>query len=799
MSLYYEEENWDDEIEASPSEVTPAQTFGRGSSMTFTNSNFSQPKTFGRGNMPEKNDYGKPRTFGRGLRNDDFSNRSNDDGTDSFDRPRRGRGRRGGFGGGDRDNDWRGSDRGNNNFDRNQSSRNDGFGQSSQSEGRERRGDQGGRENLTVMSVLNTAKGKIIGKGGSRIREIQEESGARIKVLDDYESYFESKVEIRGGDESREKAKKIIEEIVEEATKPKTLQESLSEAFPCDTDKPIEPTRINWKELRENKDKNRMEKWKGFPPIKKNFYIEGPHIANMCPGDVEIFRMENNNIVVVDLHKEKQRPIPNPCPRFEDTFEHYPEIMDEIQRAGFEKPSPIQAQAWPIILQGEDCIAIAQTGTGKTLAFLLPGMIHIDRQTTPRSERTGPNMLVLSPTRELALQIEEEVKKYHYRGIRSCCVYGGGNRREQCTTVQRGVEIIIATPGRLNDLCMNGIVDVRSVTYLVLDEADRMLDMGFEPQIMKILLDIRPDRQTIMTSATWPPDVRRISESYLTNPYQVFIGSLDLAAVHSVTQIIEIVEDMDKKDRLLYFIRNEMDKDDKVIIFVSRKATADLLSCDFAMDGIECQCIHGDREQYDREQALDDFKTGSVRILIATDVASRGLDVKDITVVFNYDFSRNMEDYVHRIGRTGRAGRSGVSITLITRGDWRCAKELIDIMAEANQEIPDELQEMADRYQRHRERMISEGRDPDRKRGFGGGGGGGGGRGGGGRGGGGRGGRGGGGRGGRGGGRRNDDGFFGGSFSDGSFGGGDFGGGFGGGGGRREKERGILNPTYGIA
>jgi ATP-dependent RNA helicase DDX43 len=251
----------------------------------------------------------------------------------------------------------------------------------------------------------------------------------------------------------------------------------------------------------------------------------------------------------------------------------------------------------------------AQTGTGKTLAFLLPALIHIDNQITPREERVGPNVLILSPTRELALQIEQEVVKINYKGIRSVCVYGGGDRQNQITSCGRGVEIIIATPGRLYDLIQAGIINVTSVTYLVLDEADRMLDLGFEPQIMKILLDIRPDRQTVMTSATWPSGVRRLASKYLNEPIQLYIGSLDLRAAKTVTQHLEMFpNEEDKKTWLMDYIENKMSKDDKLIVFVGRKALADNLSCDLALKSIQCQSIHGDREQCDREEALKDFK-----------------------------------------------------------------------------------------------------------------------------------------------------------------------------------------------
>ncbi|XP_067369856.1 probable ATP-dependent RNA helicase DDX43 isoform X1 [Channa argus] len=465
---------------------------------------------------------------------------------------------------------------------------------------------------------------------------------------------------------------------------------------------------IDWNMIRENKHKYEELKWKDLPPMAKKFYSEAESVSMLTAEEVSEWRKENNNIFVDDLKAEgKKRPIPNPCRTFLEAFELYPEIMENIVRVGFLKPTPIQSQAWPVLLSGEDLIAIAQTGTGKTLAYLLPGFIHMDGQPVPRAEWGGPGMLVLTPTRELALQIETECNKYRYKDYKSVCIYGGGDRRAQINLVKGGVDIVIATPGRLNDLQMNELINLRSITYLVLDEADRMLDMGFEPQIMKILLDIRPDRQTVMTSATWPTGVRRLAKSYLKNPMMVYVGTLDLAAVNTVLQTVLIIHEEEKKSYVFDFIRNML-PEDKVIIFVGKKLVADDLSSDMCLQGLAVQSLHGDREQRDREEALKDFKESRVRILVATDLASRGLDVHDVTHVFNYDFPRNIEEYVHRVGRTGRAGRSGAAVTLVTRENWRMAPELISILERAGQEVPEELVLMAERYEKHkREKMCN--------------------------------------------------------------------------------------------
>ncbi|SPP88163.1 ATP-dependent RNA helicase DBP2 [Drosophila guanche] len=496
---------------------------------------------------------------------------------------------------------------------------------------------------------------------------------------------------------------------------------------------------IDWAGLNKASEQAAAARWAKLPQLTKNFYREAPEVAKLSDEEVQRIRAENNNTTVSLVFEPKEGeavpPIPNPVWKFEQCFAEYPDLLGEIEKQGFPKPSPIQSQAWPILLKGHDMIGIAQTGTGKTLAFLLPGMIHTEYQSIPRGQRGGANVLVLAPTRELALQIEMEVKKYSFRDMRAVCIYGGGSRRNQISDVERGAEIIICTPGRLNDLVQANVIDVSSITYLVLDEADRMLDMGFEPQIRKVLMDIRPDRQTIMTSATWPPGVRRLAQSYMNNPIQVSVGSLDLAATHSVKQVIELLEDESEKYSIIKTFVKNMTNTDKIIVFCGRKARADDLSSDLTLDGFMTQCIHGSRDQSDREQAIADIKSGVVRILIATDVASRGLDIEDISHVINYDFPRNIEEYVHRVGRTGRAGRTGTSISFITRSDWGMAQELINILQEADQEVPAQLHNMARRFKAMKERRAAEGGAGGGRGGYGGGGGrsGGGGRGGGGR------------------------------------------------------------------
>merc|ERR1712046_53259 len=377
----------------------------------------------------------------------------------------------------------------------------------------------------------------------------------------------------------------------------------------------------------------------------------------------------------------------------EASFPEY--VLQEISRVGFREPTPIQVQGWPIALSGRDMVGIAETGSGKTLAFLLPAIVHINAQPY-LSKGYGPIVLVMAPTRELACQIQEEANRFGKSSkIKNTCVYGGVPRREQQQDLRDGVEIVIATPGRLIDFLEAGDTNLKRVTYLVLDEADRMLDMGFEPQVRKITSQVRPDRQTLMWSATWPKEIQKLARDICReDPVHVNIGSLDLRAAHTIRQYVEVVSNEDKRARLKRLLEKVMDGS-KILIFAQTKRDGDQLTREMRTDGWPALCIHGDKKQEEREWVLKEFKEGKSPILIATDVASRGLDVKDIKYVINYDFPSGIEDYIHRIGRTGRAGATGSSYTFFTQDKFRHASDLIKVLEEANQPVPEELRKLS--------------------------------------------------------------------------------------------------------
>ncbi|KAI9078083.1 hypothetical protein K1719_040008 [Acacia pycnantha] len=371
------------------------------------------------------------------------------------------------------------------------------------------------------------------------------------------------------------------------------------------------------------------------------------------------------------------------------------EILREVHNAGFSAPTPIQAQSWPIALQSRDIVAIAKTGSGKTLGYLIPGFVHLKR--VGNDSRLGPTVLVLSPTRELATQIQDEAVKFAKSSRISCvCLYGGAPKGPQLRDIDRGADIVVATPGRLNDILEMRRISLQQISYLVLDEADRMLDMGFEPQIRKIVKEVPARRQTLMFTATWPKEVRKIAADLLVNPVQVNIGNVDeLVANKSITQHIEVLAPMEKHRRLEQILRSQ-EPGSKIIVFCSTKKMCDQLARNLTRQ-FGAAAIHGDKSQSERDHVLNQFRTGRSPVLVATDVAARGLDIKDIRVVVNYDFPTGVEDYVHRIGRTGRAGATGLAYTFFGDQDAKHASDLIKILEGASQRVPPELCDLASR------------------------------------------------------------------------------------------------------
>jgi ATP-dependent RNA helicase DDX5/DBP2 len=425
-----------------------------------------------------------------------------------------------------------------------------------------------------------------------------------------------------------------------------------------------------------------------LPVFEKNFYHEHPDVQAREETECSRWR-EKEGIKIVG------EGIPKPCMTFEEaSMPTY--VLKEVLKQGFASPTPIQSQGWPMALLGRDMIGISATGSGKTLAFMLPAMIHINAQEYLKPG-DGPITLVLAPTRELALQIKQECDKYGASSeIKNTVVYGGVPKRSQVDDLRRGMEIVIATPGRLIDHLEQGNTNLRRVTYLVLDEADRMLDMGFEPQLKKIVSQIRPDRQTLMWSATWPKEVQALAHDFLDKPYQVHVGSLELRANTSIKQVVEVVGDYDKYSRLLEHMKG-FDRNVRALLFVETKKGADQLTNSLRREGYDVAAMHGDKSQQERDQTLRDFRSGRCKILCATDVAARGLDVKGIEIVVNFDMPSQIEDYIHRIGRTGRAGATGVAVSFMTEKHSRLARELLVILREAKQDIPQGLEQMGSR------------------------------------------------------------------------------------------------------
>jgi len=360
-----------------------------------------------------------------------------------------------------------------------------------------------------------------------------------------------------------------------------------------------------------------------------------------------------------------------------DSFGLAEPILRAVTELGYREPTPIQAQAIPIVMQGRDVMGAAQTGTGKTAGFALPILQRLMplANTSASPARHPVRALILAPTRELADQIHENVREYaRYTGLKSAVVFGGVDIKPQITALRQGCEVLIATPGRLLDHMGQKTVSLAQAELLVLDEADRMLDMGFLPDIQRIIHALPARRQNLMFSATFSTEIRKLAEAFLNDPVLIEVARRN-ATAENVEQLVFRVAGLEAKRAAVAKLVRERQLS-QVIVFTNTKIGAGRLARQLERDGLNAAAIHGDKTQQERLATLEAFKKGEIVVLVATDVAARGLDIVELPAVINYDLPYNAEDYVHRIGRTGRAGASGVALSLMTGGDERLLADI---------------------------------------------------------------------------------------------------------------------------
>ncbi len=357
-------------------------------------------------------------------------------------------------------------------------------------------------------------------------------------------------------------------------------------------------------------------------------------------------------------------------------------LVNTVQKLGYHEPTPIQLAAIPAVLNKQDVMARAQTGTGKTAAFALPIIHQLSAQSGVVENTQKPSLkaLVLTPTRELAQQVNSSFEKYAKgSGLKTAIAYGGVSIKTQIEALQSGADILVATPGRLIDLMFKGVVDLKQLQLIVLDEADRMLDMGFITDIKRILKYVPNDRQTLLFSATFDDEIFKLSKSLLKKPCLIEVDDKNTAAV-DVEQIVYNVDEDRKRELVSYLIGSKNWQ--QVLIFTRTKVGADELAKEMCKDGLKTSAIHGDKSQGARDKALQEFKDGDIRVLVATDVAARGLDIESLEYVINYELPFIAEDYIHRIGRTGRAGGSGLAISLLSPPENYLLEEVEAVLGE---------------------------------------------------------------------------------------------------------------------
>ncbi|CAH1180372.1 unnamed protein product [Phaedon cochleariae] len=423
-----------------------------------------------------------------------------------------------------------------------------------------------------------------------------------------------------------------------------------------------------------------------YEPFRKVFYEEHPEIAAL------------NGEQVSELRKTFDLTVTgNDVPKPVSSFAHFgfdDKMLKAIIRAEYTTPTPIQTQAVPCALLGRDVLGIAHTGSGKTAAFLWPLMTHVAAQKSVE-EGEGPIALILAPTRELAIQIYNEAKKFaKVYDLKVICAYGGGSKWEQSLALKEGGEIVVATPGRIIDHVKGGGTNLRRVTFLVLDEADRMFELGFEPQVRSVCDHVRPDRQVLLFSATFRKRIERLAKDALHDPVKISQGTTGQAS-EDVTQHVLLMNDQESKRRWLFRMLVELLSAGSVLLFVTKKADAEMVARDIKLKEFDCLLLHGDMEQAERNKVITSFKKNECSLLVATDVAARGLDIPHVKTVVNFDIARDIDTHTHRIGRTGRAGQKGTAYTLLTPKDKEFAGHIVKNLEAAKQEVPQEVLDLA--------------------------------------------------------------------------------------------------------
>ncbi|KAM5353622.1 hypothetical protein ACJ41O_000272 [Fusarium nematophilum] len=493
-------------------------------------------------------------------------------------------------------------------------------------------------------------------------------------------------------DESEKERKKAKKEKKKEKKLKAEVEETVEQNGHVEEEAP--------KEKKSKKDKKKSKSASTDEDVSANgTYTQTISLSNVPQADIDSF-LSTNQITITDPRTETvtlrpvlefhQLPATNLLEKKPSPF------------ANYKAPTPIQAASWPFTLSSRDVIGVAETGSGKTMAFALPCVEAVSAV----GKRGITKAVIVSPTRELAMQTHAQLASLAaLNGLKCVCLFGGASKDDQRALLRKGADIIVATPGRLKDFMSDDTVDLSQSAFVVLDEADRMLDKGFEDDIKQILGSCPPreQRQTLMFTATWPQSVQALASSFMVSPVKITIGSsgketaggaVELQANSRISQSVEVVEPRDKEFRLLQLLKEHQQgkqKNDRILVFCLYKKEATRVENFLSRKGIRVGGIHGDLRQEQRTKSLEAFKSGATPVLVATDVAARGLDIPEVKLVINVTFPLTIEDYVHRIGRTGRAGKTGQAITLFTVQDKAHSGSLVNILKGANQPVPEDL------------------------------------------------------------------------------------------------------------